>query len=169
MGEGIGASKRKWASRSSAHRRGTRGGVNPHFLWDLKPLLIPLTTEGAVRRACFAPQRPLPAALYSQPSLTSSRGPRPKQSPQTKPAASAAPGSRTSTFLRPQSPASAPPPATAPTMISLPLANGVRPQLEAALRSRGGGGESLRADAILFPEQRLQAREGRLRRRFWWP
>lgn len=146
-----------------------RRGEPPFPLRDLKPLLIPLTTEGAVRRACFAPQRPLPAALYPQLPLTSSWAPPPRQLRQTKPAASAAPGSRTSTCVRPQSPASAPPPATAPTMTSLPLANGVRPQPEAALRSRGGVGETLRADAILFPQPRLRAGDGRLWRRCWRP
>lgn len=45
----------------------------PPFFWDLKPLLIPLTTEGAVRRVYCAPRRPLPAALYLQPQLTSGR------------------------------------------------------------------------------------------------
>lgn len=106
--------------------------------------------------------RSLPRCTYSPSSPPAAGRPPPKQSPQTNAAASSAPGSSTSTCVRPQSPAPALPPASAPTMTSLPLANGVRTRPEASLRSRGGVGETLRADAILFPQPRLPAPGGRV-------
>lgn len=133
-------------------------GEPPFPLRDLRSLLIPSTSEEAIRRISHALPRRLPAALYLHAPLTFSPRPgrnqssHPRPSPQPQRLGTSALDVRASAKPCPRAAAG-----SAPKMTSLQSANGVRPGSAAALQSRGGAGKTLSADAILFPRLRLQA------------
>lgn len=167
MSEGIRASKGEWTSGSSAHRKGAQRGVKLPFPFRyLRSLLISLTSEGLLGFPVRIGDRSLPRCTYSPCSPPAAAEATAKAAAADRVRSRPSSGQqrldvRASTKPRPRAAAG-----RRPHDDLIAAGQWGAALAAAAVRSCGGVGETLLADAILFSRLRLLSR--RFRGLGWW-